>query len=113
MREVESIYEIHVAAARRWGRTLLYEVWMACGGRCHLCGRKVHPEDATRDHVIPRSLDGPDSEENIKLAHWACNSARGDLPVEEWFALPLPTRHQLLTKHEKLWQKQKENASPA
>lgn len=110
---MEPADEARAAAARRWGRTLLYEVWTACGGRCHLCGRQVHPEDATRDHVIPRSLDGPDSGENIKLAHGACNGARGDLPLEEWFALPLPTRRQLLVKHEKLWQKRKENAPPA
>lgn len=83
---------------------------MSSGGRCHLCGLPVLPEDATRDHVIPRSLGGPDSGENIKLAHGSCNGARGDIPVEEWFALPIQTRRQLLAKHEKLWAKRKENA---
>lgn len=56
---------------------------------CHLCHQPV-PKDvarrsklrATRDHVIPRSLGGPDVAENLKLAHKSCNQRRGNRKVK-------------------------------
>jgi 5-methylcytosine-specific restriction endonuclease McrA len=54
------------------------------GDSCWLCGKKVglrlpkdDPMRASRDHVIPRSLGGPDDLGNMKLAHRVCNSRRG------------------------------------
>lgn len=53
--------------------------------RCHLCGRRVdrrlrfpHRMAPTFDHLIPCSEAGPDSPENLRLAHLSCNSSRGD-----------------------------------
>ena len=53
---------------------------------CWLCGERVDPRAsgkrrATRDHVIPRSKGGPDALSNLRLAHYSCNSRRGDKPV--------------------------------
>ncbi|MBF6483855.1 HNH endonuclease [Nocardia otitidiscaviarum] len=53
------------------------------GITCHLCGR---PGATTADHVIPRSRGGSDSLANLRPAHLTCNSMRGDMPLEEWFA---------------------------
>lgn len=53
--------------------------------RCCYCGRRADTkvgtfpqlEDATREHVTPRSQRGGDGDDNIVMACMACNSARG------------------------------------
>lgn len=82
-----------------WHRQPLGEVYDRAGGRCHLCGERVLVDDATRDHVVPASQGGDNSHENIRLAHRWCNTARADLDVEEWFALPVRIRKSMIEKH--------------
>lgn len=53
------------------------------GTTCHLCGLAGA---TTADHVTPRSQGGPDSIDNLEPAHRACNSARGVMPLDQWFA---------------------------
>lgn len=53
------------------------------GTTCHLCGLAGA---TTADHVTPRSQGGPDTVDNLEPAHRACNSARGVMPLAEWFA---------------------------
>lgn len=54
------------------------------GNRCHLCSKKVsarpwpHPLSASLDHVIPLSLDGEHTPENVRLAHLRCNVEKGN-----------------------------------
>lgn len=57
------------------------------GTVCHLCGE---PGADTGDHVIPRSRGGDNSVDNGRPAHHGCNSARGDMPLAEWFAKRRP-----------------------
>jgi HNH endonuclease len=54
---------------------------------CHLCAGSVSSDPTTWtndkskpsiDHVVPRSQGGDDYPSNVRLAHRACNSARGD-----------------------------------
>ena len=45
-------------------------------GRCHICGRKVKPKDASMDHLIPLSLGGTHEPVNVRLAHRKCNMKR-------------------------------------
>ena len=60
--------------------------------RCHICGGKVSERRKfgkhgtprggmstypTVDHIIPVSRGGSHTWENVKLAHWSCNSKRG------------------------------------
>lgn len=55
------------------------------GGRCYLCGGAMiakalgyqTPEDATRDHVVPRRRRGPDVR-NLLAAHRECNERKAD-----------------------------------
>jgi len=47
---------------------------------CWICVLDVDYEDASRDHLIPRSMGGPNSIWNIRLAHRACNNNRGQMP---------------------------------
>jgi 5-methylcytosine-specific restriction endonuclease McrA len=46
-------------------------------GKCHLCHRPVSRKTFTLDHIIPKSLNGPGTWENLALAHKSCNSKRG------------------------------------
>lgn len=53
--------------------------------RCQLCFKKVkvketvpHSKAPTIDHIIPISLGGVHSKQNTRLAHFKCNSARGN-----------------------------------
>lgn len=50
---------------------------------CHLCRKRLSREEASRDHLRPRSLGGQNGAENLKLAHRKCNSRRGSLRVCE------------------------------
>lgn len=54
---------------------------------CHLCGNFVPREQASRDHVKPRSQGGRSKMLNLRLAHASCNSRRGSKPVAEFQAL--------------------------
>lgn len=47
-------------------------------GICALCGLYVELEDASRDHIVPRSRGGSNARENIQLTHKSCNNLKGD-----------------------------------
>jgi HNH endonuclease len=54
------------------------------GWKCHLCGGRVSktakwPDQmcASMDHLIPLADGGADGAENVRLAHWICNTRRG------------------------------------
>ena len=53
------------------------------GWRCHLCGRRVrdvkapNPLSPTLDHLVTLADGGVHEPSNVRLAHFACNSARG------------------------------------
>ncbi|MFS0069644.1 HNH endonuclease [Corynebacterium striatum] len=51
------------------------------GDICHLCGR---PGADSADHIIPRSMGGDNSIDNLRPAHTRCNAARGNMPMHEW-----------------------------
>lgn len=64
------------------------------GSTCHLCGE---PNATSADHLVPRSKGGPVWDlANAAPAHVACNSARGNRSLADWFGShPLPTRPRL------------------
>jgi 5-methylcytosine-specific restriction endonuclease McrA len=43
--------------------------------------RRFGPNYPTLDHVIPRSAGGDDSDDNLRAAHWQCNTVRGPARV--------------------------------
>lgn len=47
-------------------------------GVCGLCGGPVPPDDIHLDHIIPRSLGGPDEFANLQVTHSACNMRKGN-----------------------------------
>lgn len=55
---------------------------------CQLCGKKVnkrlvypHLMSASIDHIIPLEKGGPDIPENVQLAHFICNSLKGNRAI--------------------------------
>lgn len=78
-----------VEAAPTRGARRLIAVRHRDGSRCWLCGEFLDFCKAadgsfpgvTLDHVVPRSHGGPDCVENLRLAHEACNRARGNGPA--------------------------------
>jgi 5-methylcytosine-specific restriction endonuclease McrA len=63
------------------------------GDVCHLC--RTDGADSA-DHLIPRSAGGLNELGNLRPAHRGCNTARGTMPLEQWFRLhPTPHREAL------------------
>lgn len=53
------------------------------GWTCHICRQAVDRDDPngdlapSLDHIVPRSLGGPNADDNLACAHRSCNSKRG------------------------------------
>lgn len=56
----------------------IYKLWKRDKGVCWLCRKLVAADAATRDHVIPKSLGGPNEAPNLRTAHRHCNENRGN-----------------------------------
>jgi hypothetical protein len=52
-------------------------------GQCAYCGRPIAPTDASMDHIIPQSLDGPDTWENLVNACRRCNGKKANRTPEQ------------------------------
>lgn len=50
---------------------------------CGICHERIpiwehpDPESASVDHVIPKSLGGPDAAANLQITHLRCNQSKG------------------------------------
>lgn len=61
------------------------EIYERDGWRCGICGKKVDKKlkapnykSPSIDHIVPISKGGLHERKNVRLAHWICNSKRGD-----------------------------------
>ena len=45
---------------------------------CYVCGKHVDWIDRSMEHIVPRSQDGPLTEENIAISHKECNNKRSN-----------------------------------
>lgn len=52
--------------------------------RCALCGQKIKFEDMTLDHIVPLSMGGADSMENLQVACLACNHLKSNSLPEDF-----------------------------
>lgn len=64
---------------RRWKRICERDGW-----RCWLCSESIdrslivpHRGAGTADHVVPLARGGADNDQNLRAAHFSCNSRRG------------------------------------
>lgn len=69
---------IHVPYSRR-------EIFTRDNFICHICGASIdmnavapHPYSPSIDHVIPIKHGGADTPENVRAAHFICNSIKSD-----------------------------------
>jgi 5-methylcytosine-specific restriction endonuclease McrA len=61
---------------------------------CAICGKKVnrklkgpHPQSASIDHIVPVSLGGEHTYINVQLAHYSCNSSKGNRRAGDQLAM--------------------------
>lgn len=61
-------------------RVFVRDRWLCwlCGGKVERGRRHPHPDSPTIDHVVPLSVGGDHSYSNVRLAHFICNSRRGN-----------------------------------
>jgi len=50
---------------------------------CYLCGEAVGTSKPELDHVVPRSLGGENTVENLRWTHKTCNRMKHDMSVAE------------------------------
>jgi 5-methylcytosine-specific restriction endonuclease McrA len=82
----ERYVQVRRQVARLGRPASLTYVGHRAGWTCAICGRPVlerppagsrpHPLGPSLDHVIPIVCGGPDSQENVRLAHHRCNHVR-------------------------------------
>lgn len=52
-------------------------------GICCYCGRHIKEGNLTREHIVPKSKNGPDSWQNCAAACKTCNGLKDDMSLEE------------------------------
>lgn len=58
-------------------------------GRCFFCGDLLKEEDASIEHLNPRSKGGPSTEDNEVVCHRSLNATFGDLDLKRKFEFVL------------------------
>lgn len=61
----------------------LKNIYIRDKGVCQYSGEKLHPSQASIDHVVPQSKGGATTWENCVLAERTLNSLKGDKSVKE------------------------------
>ena len=57
-------------------------VWLRDRGHCQYCAKKMSLNEATVDHVVPKSRGGKNTWENVALACEKCNQKKGSRLLE-------------------------------
>ena len=69
--------------SKEYSKRRLELVFNKTGGRCAYCG-KVLSDDATIDHIIPRSKGGGNNLDNLLPSCRSCNTSKGVKSLEEF-----------------------------
>lgn len=67
----------HFKNKKRYRNINLRQLYNVYDGSCQYCLKKIPFSQATRDHVLPRSRGGGNSDNNIVLSCKRCNSKKG------------------------------------
>lgn len=70
------------ACARKHNQTVL-ALAERDGWGCIYCGKVLTASTATIEHVVPKSMDGPNNMHNMVLTCWECNQKAGALSVAD------------------------------
>lgn len=65
-----------------WQKNAVYARY---GGLCAICGCPVSKKKMTIDHKYPISLGGTNAIDNLQLVCWACNQAKSNMTMDEFF----------------------------
>ena len=63
-------------------KSLRFEILRRDGHACHYCGAKAPDVALAVDHVVPVSLGGIDSPDNLVTSCTSCNSGKGNTPPD-------------------------------
>lgn len=69
--------------SKEYSKKRLELVFEKTQGRCAYCGKELS-DDATIDHVIPRSKGGSNSLDNLLPSCRSCNTSKGVKSLEEF-----------------------------
>lgn len=58
--------------------------------KCIYCGRKLHPDSATTDHIIPISEGGNNTQVNLVVVCFDCNNERGNMKFVDYLKMKNP-----------------------
>ncbi|WP_289286133.1 HNH endonuclease [Parablautia intestinalis] len=59
-------------------------IYNKSGGHCELCGQQLLLENMTLDHIVPLSMGGEDSMENLQAACYACNQFKSNILPDDF-----------------------------
>jgi 5-methylcytosine-specific restriction endonuclease McrA len=91
IRTVSTSYEApavirYVRGRHRRGTSVRFSrhnVFQRDGGACQYCNKRLHRDEATYDHVVPKRAGGRTTWENIALACRPCNQRKGGRTPEQ------------------------------
>lgn len=87
----EKLYKRILSARNRWSKK--YEISKkeidgliksALGKKCPYCKEELKADVISLDHIIPRSVGGEDSIENLEIICDRCNRMKGELKKKEY-----------------------------
>ena len=53
-------------------------------GRCELCGQRLLLENMTLDHIVPLSMGGEDSMDNLQVLCYDCNQLKSNILPDDF-----------------------------
>ena len=66
-------------------RNLAIKLTAKQGGFCGLCGRNLSEVNEVHiDHIVPKSIGGGDTEDNLQAVCAPCNLRKGNTPPTAW-----------------------------
>jgi 5-methylcytosine-specific restriction endonuclease McrA len=68
---------------KRQVRFTRYNIYARDNGACQYCGKKYHRSELNLDHVIPRSMGGTSTWENVVCSCQSCNRLKGGRTPQE------------------------------
>ena len=78
---IDGVSLVNKKQSRQRFRRSILEAW---AWRCAYCDRCLR-QQATLDHVVPKSRGGHTSRGNLIAACPSCNVDKSDEPLEQWF----------------------------
>lgn len=76
-----------VPKERRVTAKRLFEMLQSQGFRCAMTGRKLDPDTAEVDHIVPYAMGGKHDIGNVMIVHRDANRAKGTMTLKQFLQL--------------------------